>query len=119
MDISVGSGTYRVSEALAQRLRAVPPERAEAVRRFIEGAVPAPPTPKAPPAPKVAPVPKVVPKKKKKVKCLNPRLKAKKAPKPPKDPRGREARFHRSVGGGPLLIPDSVRFRRSLIIKRK
>lgn len=108
MDVELNSGTYRVSEALVSRLRAVPKKKAAAVRAWIEGHAPAPAP--APPEP--------VKKKKLKIKALNPRPKAKKE-KREKAPKGRFARHHRQVGGAPLLLPESVKLRKSLIIKRK
>ena len=109
MDVELNSGTYRVSEALVCRLRAVPKKKAAAVRAWIEGHAPAPAP--APPEP-------VKRKKKLKIKALNPRPKAKKE-KEKKGPTGRLARHHRQVGGAPLLLPESVKLRKSLIIKRK
>ena len=109
MDVELNSGTYRVSEALVSRLRAVPKKKAAAVRAWIEGHAPAPAP--APPEP-------VKRKKKLKIKALNPRPKAKKE-KREKAPKGRFARHHRQVGGAPLLLPESVKLRKSLIIKRK
>jgi hypothetical protein len=111
MDVELNSGTYRVSEALVNRLRAVPKKKAAAVRAWIEGHAPAP----APDLPQPEPVKK---KKKLKIKPLNPRPKAKKE-KREKAPKGRFARHHRQVGGAPLLLPESVKLRKSLIIKRK
>lgn len=111
MDVALGSGTYRVSEALASRLRAVPKKQAAAVQRWIESHAPAPAPAPAPPEP-------VKRKKKLKIKALNPRPKAKKE-KEKKGPTGRLARHHRQVGGAPLLLPESVKLRKSLIIKRK
>ena len=108
MDVELNSGTYRVSEALVSRLRAVPKKKAAAVRAWIEGHAPAPAP--APPEP--------VKKKKLKIRPLNPRPKAKKE-KREKAPKGRFARHHRQVGGAPLLLPESVKLRKSLIIKRK
>ena len=110
MDVELNSGTYRVSEALVSRLRAVPKKKAAAVRAWIEGHAPAPAPAPAPPEP--------VKKKKLKIKALNPRPKAKKE-KREKAPKGRFARHHRQVGGAPLLLPESVKLRKSLIIKRK
>ena len=110
MDVELNSGTYRVSEALVSRLRAVPKKKAAAVRAWIEGHAPAPAPAPAPPEP--------VKKKKLKIKALNPRPKAKKE-KEKKGPTGRLARHHRQVGGAPLLLPESVKLRKSLIIKRK
>jgi hypothetical protein len=110
MDVELNSGTYRVSEALVNRLRAVPKKKAAAVRAWIEGHAPAP-------APDLPP-PEPVKKKKLKIKPLNPRPKAKKEKKE-KAPKGRFARHHRQVGGAPLLLPESVKLRKSLIIKRK
>ena len=112
MDVELNSGTYRVSEALVNRLRAVPKQKAAAVRAWIEGHAPKPA-----PAPAPAP-PEPVKKKKLKIKPLNPRPKAKKE-KREKAPKGRFARHHRQVGGAPLLLPESVKLRKSLIIKRK
>ena len=111
MDVELNSGTYRVSEALVSRLRAVPKKQAAAVRAWIEGHAPAPAPAPAPPEP-------VKRKKKLKIKALNPRPKAKKE-KREKAPKGRFARHHRQVGGAPLLLPESVKLRKSLIIKRK
>ena len=110
MDVELNSGTYRVSEALVSRLRAVPKQKAAAVRAWIEGHAPKPAPAPAPPEP--------VKKKKLKIKPLNPRPKAKKEKKE-KAPKGRFARHHRQVGGAPLLLPESVKLRKSLIIKRK
>ena len=110
MDVELNSGTYRVSEALVNRLRAVPKKKAAAVRAWIEGHAPKP-------APDLPP-PEPVKKKKLKIKPLNPRPKAKKEKKE-KAPKGRFARHHRQVGGAPLLLPESVKLRKSLIIKRK
>ena len=110
MDVELNSGTYRVSEALVSRLRAVPKKKAAAVRAWIEGHAPKPAPAPAPPEP--------VKKKKLKIKPLNPRPKAKKEKKE-KAPKGRFARHHRQVGGAPLLLPESVKLRKSLIIKRK
>ncbi len=110
MDVELNSGTYRVSEALVNRLRAVPKKKAAAVRAWIEGHAPAPAPDLPPPEPGK--------KKKLKIKPLNPRPKAKKEKKE-KAPKGRFARHHRQVGGAPLLLPESVKLRKSLIIKRK
>ena len=110
MDVELNSGTYRVSEALVNRLRAVPKQKAAAVRAWIEGHAPAPAPDLPPPEPGK--------KKKLKIKPLNPRPKAKKEKKE-KAPKGRFARHHRQVGGAPLLLPESVKLRKSLIIKRK
>ena len=113
--MELNSGTYRVSEALVSRLRAVPKQKAAAVRAWIEGHAPKPAPAPAPDLPPPEPVKK---KKKLKIKPLNPRPKAKKEKKE-KAPKGRFARHHRQVGGAPLLLPESVKLRKSLIIKRK
>ncbi len=140
MEVQLGSDTYRVSEELATKLRSLPSDQVANVRKFIEGRTPklepVAPTPK-PKVPKVLPVPKVpkvskVPKAPKvpkvpKVSKFMRSLGVKRAPRPAKVAsvpnewgrgqfricKDRLARFE-----GPD-IPDSVRFRRSLIIRRR
>ena len=140
MEVRLGSDTYRVSEDLANKLRSLPSDQVANVRKFIEGrtpeprietVVPTPSVPKVPKVPKVSKVPKVpkVPKAPKvpKVSKFMRSLGVKKAPRPAKVAsvpnewgRGqfRICKDRLSRFEGPD-IPDSVRFRRSLIIRRR
>jgi hypothetical protein len=144
MEVQLGSDTYRVSEELATKLRSLPSDQVANVRKFIEGKAPklerpiepvattpkpnVPNVPKVPKVPKVSKVPKApkVPKIPKVSKFMR-SLGVKKAPRPAKVAsvpnewgRGqfRMCKDRLSRFEGPD-IPDSVRFRRSLIIRRR
>jgi outer membrane biosynthesis protein TonB len=98
MQVSVNNRQVSVSPSLANKLRAVPPDRVDEVRKLIESHVPLPPKPTPKPKPKrerpdppQPPPPKLKPKKK----VLKPK------PKPKHE------------------VPPTVRARKQMVIRRK
>jgi hypothetical protein len=96
MQVSVNNRQVSVSPSLANKLRAVPPDRVDEVRKLIESHVPLPPKPKPKPKrerpdPPQPPPPKLKPKKK----VLKPK------PKPKHE------------------VPPTVKARKQMVIRRK
>ncbi len=100
MQVSVNNRQVSVSPSLANKLRAVPPDRVAEVRKLIESHVPLPPKPTLKPKPKrdrPDPPQPSPPKLKPKKKALKPKPKTK-----PKHE-----------------VPPTVKARKQMVIRRK
>jgi hypothetical protein len=93
MQVSVNNRQVSVSPSLANKLRAVPPDRVAEVRKLIESHVPLPPKPK--PKPKRERPDPTQSKSKPKKRALKPK------PKPKHE------------------VPPTVRARKQMVIRRK
>ena len=95
MQVSVNNRQVSVSPSLANKLRAVPPDRVAEVRKLIESHVPLPPKPKPKPKRERPDPPPPPPKLKPKKKALKPK------PKPKHE------------------VPPTVKARKQMVIRRK